>query len=59
MVAVRPVDINEDDSCYIHGIYTTYKAQEISDIINNKNVSANYNYFYDFNVELPGQGLLF
>ena len=54
MISVRPNDQAEDDSCYIHAITTTYKAAEILNIINNKNVSANYNFFYDFNIELPG-----
>lgn len=59
MVSVRPIDDNLPDSCYIHGISTTYKAAEIIKIINSKQFSANYNFFYDFNVKLPVHGLLF
>lgn len=54
MISVRPNDQYEDDSCYIHAITTTYKASEILNIINKQESSATYNFFYDFNVELPG-----
>lgn len=54
MISVRPVDSDNRDSCYIHGISTTYTAAEIIKIINDKSVSANHNYFYNFNIVLPG-----
>jgi hypothetical protein len=58
MILVSPDDENANDSCFVHGFSTTYKAPEIVKIINDKSVSANYNYFYDFNITIPTDGNL-
>lgn len=60
MVLVSPDDEADNDSCFIHGFSTTYKAAEIVKIINEKALSPTYAFFYDFNITLPTTGdLLF
>jgi len=58
MILVSPDDEAQNDSCFVHGLSTTYKAAEIVKIINDNSISANYNFFYDFNITLPTDGNL-